>query len=375
MSMNILLENGNVNPPSTEGTANILLTHAKELTKRGHKIVILTREKSIITGKKYPKYEKSSNLVFYRWSNYAELFFLYRKIIKKEKIDIIHIFSKGLRNLNYIMFLKNFIKKPVIFNSIGFPNTEEDTFEKFNTDGKTSLKLIRFVENVDLMAITSRYIHDQHPVFRRKNCFYVPYGIDIERFSKKLKKKSDSGIRIAYLRNPKKNLLDAFQKLLDELPKVIFIFNKSYIEKNKLLREFFEKNSGKVRLIEELKNISDLFNDVEIVIDTHDTQKYLECASPPLLLLEAMACETIVISSKMGEIEEFIEDGKNGFLISDNTSEQIYLALKKALKSKKSVEKNARRTIVDRYDIKKIADEYEIIYKTLGKKRHFKGNL
>ena len=54
--MNILLENGNVNPPSVEGTANILLTHAKELARKGHNVVILTRKKSIITGEEYPSF-------------------------------------------------------------------------------------------------------------------------------------------------------------------------------------------------------------------------------------------------------------------------------------------------------------------------------
>ena len=53
--MNILIEAGDVNPFFSEGTKNIVLTHAKELARREHNVIILTRRKSKITGIKHLK--------------------------------------------------------------------------------------------------------------------------------------------------------------------------------------------------------------------------------------------------------------------------------------------------------------------------------
>ena len=108
-----------------------------------------------------------------------------------------------------------------------------------------------------------------------------------------------------------------------------------------------------------------LLNDIDLLVDLHNNKKYLACASPPLLILEAMACETKVISTKMGEINEIIENEKNGFLVKNNSSKQIFKTIKKALKTEIPIGKNARKNMVKKYDIKKIILEYEKIYKTI----------
>ena len=53
--MNILIEAGDINPHFAEGTKNITLTHTKELVRRKHNVIILTRRKSRITKIKHPK--------------------------------------------------------------------------------------------------------------------------------------------------------------------------------------------------------------------------------------------------------------------------------------------------------------------------------
>ena len=121
----------------------------------------------------------------------------------------------------------------------------------------------------------------------------------------------------------------------------------------------------KTKIIPKIKNISVLFNNIDLLVDLHDKNIYLKCASPPLLILESMACETKVISTKMGEISEFLEDSINGFLIKNNNSKNIYKTIKKALNAKISIGKNARRTIVKKYDIKKVILKYEKVYKTI----------
>jgi len=358
--INILIEGGDVNPHFAEGTKNIIITHAKELSKRGHNVVILTRRKSKVTNIKHSKkYLEVDGIKFYRWDNYVDLFFRYGQIIKKEKIDLIHIFSKGLRPYFYIKILKGLMKKPIIFSSVGFPYSKIYNKNRF-------IKLIR---KVDLMIMTSKYIFDEIKEIREENCIYLPYGVDLDIFKKREKrnnsKESKRIKKIIYLRIPSASLLNAFKKIKDEIKDVRFSFNKSLIEKSTRLKNFIDKNGDNIEIIPLLKNTSELFNNSDIVIDIHNNKKYLECASPPLLILEAMACETIVISTNMGEISEFIEDNKNGFLVKNNGSEEIVFTIKKALNAKKSVGKNARKTILEKYDIKKLILKYEEIYKRL----------
>jgi glycosyltransferase involved in cell wall biosynthesis len=359
--MNILLENGNINTPFTEGTGNILLTHAKALVEKGHKVVILTRRKSSITGKKYPKSQEISGIKIYRWANYLDLYFTFKKIVKKEKIDLIHIFSKGLRPLRYIKFLKK-SNKPIVFSSVGFPSTEEDPQKEFESNPKTQKKLIEFIQNVDAFVVTSKYLFEDTLHFKKDNCLYLPYGIDLKRFSPLEIPKKSPQRRIVYLRSPTKELLQAFKEIKNKFENVCFVFNKDYVQKNVFLKEFVIKNRDNIKLIPELKDIAILFRNVEIVIDTHNNQKYLECASPPLLLLEAMACGKKVISTKIGEIEEFIVNEENGFLVEENTPKQISLAIKKALGTEIEIGKSARKTMEGRYAIKEVIKDYAKLY-------------
>ena len=107
--MNILIEGGNLNPVK-EGTRNIAIAYARKLLERGHNVIILTRKKNQATGKTYKRFEIADGFKFYRWDNYFDLFFAYKKIIKNEKIDVLHIFARGARPQKYINFLKSFKK-------------------------------------------------------------------------------------------------------------------------------------------------------------------------------------------------------------------------------------------------------------------------
>lgn len=353
--INILIEAGDVNPFFFEGTKNIILTHAKELVRREHNVMILTRRKSNVTNIKHPKiFEKVEGIKFYRWNNYLDLIFLYKKLIKKEKIDIIHIFSKGLKPLSYIKFLKNFIKKPIVFTSTGFPYSKKNSKKRF----------IETVKNINLMIMTSNYIFKKTENFLRSNYIYLPYGIDLNRFKPK-KTQKERKIKIVCLRHPKKEMLIAFKKINGKFENVLFVFNKTELDKNGPLRKFINDKKIETELIPELKDISLLLNNINLLVDLHDDKNYLKCASPPLLILESMACETKVISTNMGEISEFLEDGINGFLVERDNSKQIYKVIKKALKIKIPIGKNARKTIIKKYDIKKLIKKYEKIYRTI----------
>jgi len=358
--MKILIEGGNLNPVK-EGTRNIAISYAKKLLERGHKVIILTRKRNQATGKKYKKFEVVDGFKFYRWSNYLNLFFAYRKIIKKEKVDIFHIFARGARPQKYIQFLKSFKKIPIILSLLGDP---------FNTrPPKDASKLF---EGLDKVLVSSKEI-TKLPYLNKKNTKYLPYGIDIKKFSEEKVKKDKKTKKILYLRylygwdkSPHAlRFLDATRKLgLERSIEVILNKKKVGVAP---VKNFIDKYPENIRYIGFLEDdeVPKLFNKVDLVVDLHRTDETVSCASPPLLILEAMACGAKVLSSDLPEIREVIKDNKNGFLVKENEIEEIYKKMKQALNSKKNIGKEARKTILKKFDWDLLLPEYEKIYKEL----------
>ncbi len=75
-------------------------------------------------------------------------------------------------------------------------------------------------------------------------------------------------------------------------------------------------------------------------------------------MLEAMACEALVIGSSTKPVKEVIEDKKNGLLVDffdiDGISAKVIDVLSNPQKYEK-LRKNARKTIVEKYDLKKVS--------------------
>lgn len=98
----------------------------------------------------------------------------------------------------------------------------------------------------------------------------------------------------------------------------------------------------------ELYNIADLF-----VLSSHSE-------GLPFALLEAMACETVCISSPVGDIPSVIKEGYNGFMANSVSSFDFALKLESALSMNDAdlaaLRKNARRTVLENFDLCKIAE-------------------
>ncbi len=67
----------------------------------------------------------------------------------------------------------------------------------------------------------------------------------------------------------------------------------------------------------------------------------------PNMMLEAMACGTIVLASRVGSIPDIIEDGKNGFLLDDNSPQSIKKGVMRTFGHEylEHIQMNARKTV------------------------------
>lgn len=343
--MNILIEGGRLNPINKgEGTRNITLSYAKKLTEKGHKVIILTRKKDK-DNTLHKNFEIYDGIKFYRWSNYFNLFFIFKKIANEEKIDIINIFAKGARPSFYIDFIKKIIKKPIVFNLLGYPFTKK--YKNFK-------KTLSNFKKIDKVLISSKTIYNLFLRFGLKNLEYLPYGIDINKFFPEKRQASENKTIFLCLRNPEHNMLKAIEKLNKEINLTLILNDKNKVKNIKIIKEF----DINFKLIGHLKNLPRLFRNSDIILELHKKEGYVGSASPPLIILEAMACGANVLATKKPEIEEVIIDGKNGFLIEKNKTDEIYNKIKEILKSKKDINKQARKSILVNYNLDEIIKDY-----------------
>ena len=90
----------------------------------------------------------------------------------------------------------------------------------------------------------------------------------------------------------------------------------------------------------------------------------------PKVLLEAMSCGIACIGSNIPGINQIINHKRNGYLC-DLDSKSIAEGIKNVSENDelmKDLGKNARKDIINHYDLKKILKQEVDIYKTLLKK-------
>ncbi|MDP3966499.1 MAG: glycosyltransferase family 4 protein [archaeon] len=187
---------------------------------------------------------------------------------------------------------------------------------------------------------------------KREKIVYSPNGIPEEFFSIKIpKRKSNEKIlflgRIAPIKDIE-TLIKAFKICSDKHKRVSLDFVGPIEEdyKNKILSLVKELNLEKK--INFLKPVYDLKEKIKI-IDSHDLFILpSKREGMPQALIEAMAREKIVISSKTEGGKEIVEDGKTGYLFDvgneSHLAEKIFLALKKDKRNDK-IKKNAREYV------------------------------
>lgn len=346
--MNILIEAGDLNPPFVEGTRNIVLTHTKELIRLGHKVIFLTKRKEKNTGKFFEKEEMLQGIHYYRWSNPFNLFLTIRKIKQREKIDVVHSFAKGLRPAVYIKALK-YMKKPVIFTLLGYP------FEVYKEKNFPN-----FLKEVDKFTITSKTIFELLKKYDKNKIVYLPYGVNVENYSKNLLKK-EKETKIISLRIPSIDVLKAFQRVKKENPRIKLIISHTFKKENE--ERFIEENNLKGYIIKVglLEDISKILVNSPIILELNHLGRNLPCASPPLLMLEAMASGARIVATDIPELREVLGNNKFGVLIKNNSKEEIYRGINKAIKNL-ALSKNAINKINKDYNIKKVIKSFEGIY-------------
>ncbi len=208
--------------------------------------------------------------------------------------------------------------------------------------------------------------------------------IDTEKFKKlsklKLRKKYDIPLNkfvVAYHGRPStirglKLSLDSLIQVKEEIDELYILLSIADVDDEDLsinyIKEFIYKNDlNKITKLIVGKNISEeIYNLADVLVFPFIKKGASIC--PPLSVLEAMACESVVITSNIEELgtKYIINNEINGFLI-EPTSKELCESLIKIEEMDTNeldhIGKEARKTIIEEYSPDVIENKYREICK------------
>jgi glycosyltransferase involved in cell wall biosynthesis len=161
------------------------------------------------------------------------------------------------------------------------------------------------------------------------------------------------------------NFVNSIPKILENKESIIVnILGSGKL--SALVEEMCEilKIKGRVKLSSwvDYSDVPRIINNQQLVVIPSYTEGL------PNIMLEAMACGTPVVANSVGAIPDVIIDGKNGFLLSNNSSDEISATVIRALndKSLNLVSKNAISTIEKDFNILNVIKKWQGLFLELG---------
>ena len=331
---------------------------------------------------------------------------LYRKDIlaqemEEKGIPVINIGMRArldvdIKYLKGIFYLKHWMMKE------GFHIVHTHLY-RANTPGRIAAKLAQipvvvanehnvdewknfFQRSVDraLSRITDRII----AVSERVKKFYVEEvgippgritvlynGVDLERFDKKvnvMEKRKELGLPLHSIivgsvgrLHPQKNyfnFIKAISLIVKKFSRVHFLLVGGGPLKERLKR--FSRTLGleeKISFLGERKDIEEIYPVMDIFVLSSDREGF------PITILEAMACGLPVVATRVGGVEEEVEEGKTAFLVPPANSEALAEAITKLISSpslRKEMGKKGKER-VKLFRIEKMVERTEKLYREL----------
>ena len=291
-------------------------------------------------------------------------------LIKKRKIDIIH--SHGFKADIYGWLATRWTHVPIIATKHGWTSSNSivclwEWIDMF---------FLRFFDQVVAVSEEVRY-----KLLRKipEQCVkLIPNGITVKstvsqnvvslRTKLGLEKTNQVVGIVGRLSIEKghKFFLDAAKQIVEKIPSTRFLIVGEGSLRNKLEEYTNLLNLKNVVFFTGYRNdIREIYSLLDVIVSASLREGL------PLTLLEAMAMEKPVVATRVGEINNLIQDKINGFLVSPEDSNSIARSVITLLKDKKlrtKIGKEARKTIQKKYSSEKMVEAYTLLY------RQFSGN-
>lgn len=292
-----------------------------------------------------------------------------RKIIKKEKADIVHTHNVDAYEYGVLGARLAGVKK--IFHTAHGKSVKIGKFRRLREKIYHKMISVFLSKYIVVSNDLGKYVSKNW--CSNKKMMTIYNGIDVKKYKKiKVKKdflyklgvdKKDKLIGIVAGLRPVKDhitLIKSMHVVNKEIPDSKLLIVGDGPERKKL-EEFSDRFglSENVLFLGNRKDTVKLYNCIDIGV----LCSLSECLS--ITLLEGMSCEVPFIATAVGGNPEVIDNGKDGFLVPVRNSDVLTGMIIQMLKSKKlrkNVGKEAREKVVKEFGVNRMIKEHDKIY-------------
>jgi len=336
--MKVMFVTGRLKSPLVEGTQKSVVNLANELVSRGHEVTWLARD-----GRKNPG-ELSDEVNVIRKNYNLRNLSQFRSLAKENDVVNVHTSSTKMALFWTVIARKNSII----------------TWAARRSRTKTDLLIQKACENTAVTKTVADWLPGNPKI--------TPYSVDADKFSSKPGEEGNA-FEVCYIGKPSTGRgFDHICKALQQL-EITFSFKYGLAKTRGDLEEAKSKlNNHNLEDQTEIhygyiEDLPHFLGSADVFANLIESTKGV--TSPPILTIEAMACETVTISSKEPDFVELIEDGEEGFLIEFDDYEEIARILEELHKNedfKNQVGERAREKVLERHSINRSADRFVEVY-------------
>lgn len=249
----------------------------------------------------------------------------------------------------------------------------------------TPNKLFRYIlKNTDaLLANTTYVLNKTHAIFDVPHSAVIPVPIDYNFFFPQ----NDTSFIREELNIPKDSIffftagrfipLKGFEYLIEAVKIIVHEYNKTNIAlaiagKGPLRKKYIQlidnyNLKDYIKLVGFIPNnqINKYFNEADIFVIPSIVDENEETEGFGVVSLEANACETPVIGTKVGGIVDVIEEGRNGFLVEQKNARQLadkIIQLSDNKNLREEIGKKGRQKVMEEFNWDRVSDKIISIY-------------
>lgn len=359
---------------------------SKRLVEMGHKIVVIAIQ---LPG--MPEFENIDGISVYRFPsltltkirydipNFIKLNRLISTICVKHELDLLEFFNSDFMTSIPAIYIKRQIEIPVVVVVNGVPGISFFTGNGF-IDGAgwiyTNFIGKRVIKSADGIRLLNEGFYADLLKFGvdRTKMKTIHFGVNINIFSPRHDNRiraelglSEDDFIVLYVGRLVKPLTIKGTRYLIEAVKDLLPEHKD------LKLVFVGDGDGRVKIEELTKTIKSSVritgykNEVYTSMSAADVLVLPSlCEGCPGVVLEASACGTPVVASRVGAVPELIEDGKTGFIISPRSISEIKQALVRLMENpslKQRMGRQARARMVKEFTWDATCKKLEVFYR------------
>lgn len=357
------------------GAEKVLLDMCKYTNSSNFESIVVSFQKGVLENQfKEIKHIKKINLSDSSYFTFKSLIKL-NNIIRKEKVDIIQTHLQQPEFYAFLLKLLNphikwIVKKGNVaeFRSKLFWRLANGFILKFAS------KVIITSNGVKKFTKDMEFVSD-------KKLKVIYSGINLDKVNKELKKQDHMALKKSlHLKDSDKviicvgrlvkekgypYLIEVMEKLIKEDKNYkLLIVGEGYLrdELSNLIKK--QKLRSYIQLLGERKDVIQLLRVADIFCMASIREGI------PISLMETMYVGLPLVATNVGGNKELVNHKKNGFLEKQKDVNAIKKRVKQLLSNTKLREiiiKNAKKTIIDNFSIKKNMEKYETTYKDIPK--------